>query len=403
MNYQFKTDIKEKEYQAFIKENSACSFMQEYHWGEIKLDWKHLHCGLYQDKKLVAVCLILIRTFPMGIKLFYIPRGYVIDFENAELVNTFSKEIKALAKQYHAYSVKIDPNFCIKEYSSKDLENHEVNKVPVIYSNHYVRKNQNLLDAGFYHHKLTKKIDDSQQPRFNMSIALIDENFKALDNQQIKTSFKKRIREYVGNYHEKRGVFFEHTNDINRIDEFMDIINKTEARQNIILRNKDYFVNIMKKFDAYLFFGKVDLEKYLTFLKEKGKNHEIEEVELLIKKGNKIINLSTSLVILPKNVKGIRTSEYLYAGNDLRFAKLNVSYGLVYDICKFSAEQNCHFCNLGGVSGTLDDHLTTFKSRFNAIIWEFAGEYDLIINPLLYYPIEKLLPLAKKMYRKIKN
>lgn len=403
MNYQFKINIKEKEYQAFIEENSAVSFMQEYHWGDIKLDWEHLHCGLYQDKKLVAVCLILIRTFPMGIKLFYIPRGYVIDFENAELVKIFTKEIKALAKQYHAYSVKIDPNFCIKEYSSKELDSKEKCNVPTIYSKHYELKNQNLLNAGFHHHKLTTKIDDSQQPRFNMSVALVNEKFEPLNNAEIKTSFKKRIREYLGNYHDKRGVFFEHTNDINRIDEFMDIINKTEARQNIILRNKDYFVNIMQKFDAYLFFGKVDLEKYLTFLKQKGKDSEIKEVEELIEKGNKIINLSTALVILPKNVKGIRTSEYLYAGNDLQFAKLNVSYGLVYDICKFSAEQNCQFCNLGGVSGTLDDHLTTFKSRFNAIIWEFTGEYDFIINPILYYPIEKFLPTAKKIYRRLKK
>lgn len=403
MNYQFKTGIKEKEYQSFIEKNSAVSFMQEYHWGEIKLDWEHLHCGLYQDKKLVAVCLILIRTFPMGIKLFYIPRGYVIDFENTELVSIFTKEIKALAKKHHAYSVKIDPNFCIKEYSSKELDSKGIFKVPTVYSKEYELKNQNLLKAGFRHHKLTKKIDDSQQPRFNMSVALIDENETILNPTQIKTSFKKRIREYLGNYHEKRGVFFEHTNDINRIDEFMDIINKTEARQNIILRNKEYFIHIMKNFDAYLFFGKVNLEEYLTFLKEKGKEKEIVEVEILIKKGNKIINLSTALVIMPKNVKGIRTSEYLYAGNDLQFAKLNVSYGLVYDICKFSAEQNCQFCNLGGVSGTLDDHLTTFKSRFNAIIWEFAGEYDLIINPVLYYPIEKLLPTAKRIYRKLKK
>lgn len=403
MNYQFKANIKEVEYQAFIEQNSAVSFMQEYHWGEIKQDWDHIHCGLYQNKKLVAVCLILIRTFPMGIKLFYIPRGYVIDYENAELVKVFTNEIKQLAKQYHAYSVKIDPNFCIKEFSSKQLESDEMIPIPTVYSNQYEIKNQNLLNAGFHHHKLTKKIDDSQQPRFNMAIPLVDENFKLLDASKIKTGFKKRIREYLGNYHDKRGVFFEHTNDINRIDEFMEIINKTEERQNIILRNKDYFVNIMKKFDAYLFFGKVDLEKYLTFLQEKGNENEINEVEELIKKGNKIINLSTALVILPKNVKGIRTSEYLYAGNDLKFAKLNVSYGIVYDICKFSAEQNCQFCNLGGVSGTLDDHLTTFKSRFNAIIWEFAGEYDFIIQPMLYYPIEKLLPTAKKIYRRIKK
>lgn len=403
MEYLFKSDIKQEEYNQFIKQFGTVSFMQEYDWASVKQDWNHLHCGMYRQEKLVASCLILIRPLPMGMKLFYIPRGYVIDFTDQTLVKQFTQEIKKLAKQYHAYSVKIDPNFCIREYSCKDLENHQQNAIPSYYSHDYQIKHENLIAAGFHRHKLSTNLNDSSQPRFQMAIPLIDEQLKPLNEQQIKSSFKKRVREYLGNYHQKRGVFFEHTKDITRIDEFIDIINKTEERQNIMLRNKEYFISIMQHFDAYLFFGKVDLTKYLTFLQEKGKESEIIEVEKLIKKGNKIMNLSAALVILPKNVKGIRTSEYLYAGNDLQLAKLNVSYGLVYDICKFSLEQGCHFCNLGGVSGTLDDHLTTFKSRFNAIIWEFAGEYDLIIHKLLYYPIETFLPIAKKLYRRLKR
>ncbi len=403
MKYTFKTNLSQKEYTEFIKNNNSVSFMQEYNWGDIKVDWEHLHCGLYQDKKLVGVCLILIRTFPMGIKLFYIPRGFVTDFTNQELVSTFTQELKKLAKKHHAYSVKIDPYFCINEYSIKEIEKKETFNVPTYYSNDYQKKHRNLLQAGFRHHGFTMKIEQSQQPRFNMSIPLIHLDGTFCTEQEIKTSFKKRVRDYLGNYHTNRGVFFEHTNDISRLDEFMEIIEKTEARQNIVLRNKEYFTHIMKKFNAYLFFGKLDLCQYLTFLKEKGKESEIKEVENLIEKGNKIINLSAALVILPQNENGVRTSEYLYAGNDLKFAKLNVSYGLVYDICKFSLEQKCHYCNLGGVEGTLDDHLTSFKSKFNAIVWEYAGEYDLIINKFTYYPIEKFLPIAKKVYRKIKK
>lgn len=403
MKYTFKTDITEKEYTEFIKNNNSVSFMQEYNWGDIKVDWNHLHCGLYQEEKLVGVCLILIRTFPMGIKLFYLPRGFVTDFTNQKLVNTFTNEIKKLAKQYHAYSVKIDPYFCIKEYSIKEIEKKEHFDIPKYYSNNYQIKHDNLIHAGFRHHGFTLKISQSQQPRFNMSVPLINLDGTPCTDQQLKSSFKKRVRDYLGNYHINRGVFFEHTNDIAKLDEFMEIIEKTEARQNIILRNKEYFTHIMEKFDAYLFFGKLDLHQYLSFLKENGKDFEIKEVEELIKKGNNIINLSASLVILPQNNKKVRTSEYLYAGNDLKFAKLNVSYGLVYDICKFSIEQNCQYCNLGGVEGTLDDHLTSFKSKFNAIVWEYAGEYDYIINKFMYYPIEKLLPVAKKIYRKIKK
>ena len=111
------------------------------------------------------------------------------------------------------------------------------------------------------------------------------------------------------------------------------------------------------------------------------------------------MTLSAAFVIMPTNQSGIRISEYLYAGNQLLANKLQVSLGLVFEICKYSIEQNCSYCNLGGVDGNLNDHLSIFKSTFNPIVMEFAGEYDLPIKKYLYYPIEIFLPVLKKIYK----
>ena len=75
--------------------------------------------------------------------------------------------------------------------------------------------------------------------------------------------------------------------------------------------------------------------------------------------------LSASIMFLPSNKNGIRTSEYLYAGNSLSLTKIRVSTGVVFEIIKFSLENNCHYCNLGGIDGNLNDHLTSFKEKFN--------------------------------------
>ena len=106
--------------------------------------------------------------------------------------------------------------------------------------------------------------------------------------------------------------------------------------------------------------------------------------------------------MLPKN-KGIRCSEYLYAGNDLTLNKLNVSGGIALEAAKISIENNCHYCNLGGISGYLDDSLTKFKSKYNAVIFEFAGEYDLVINKFKYNFITKFKPILSKIYKLIKR
>jgi len=249
-------------------------------------------------------------------------------------------------------------------------------------------------------------LSDYLQPRYQMAIPLIDKNFNFLNIEDVKQNFNKRIRNHFDSYLEKRGVYFYHTNDIKFLDEFIKVINETEKRQNINLRNYSYFENIMKNYkeNAHLFFGEIDLLKYQKFLEEtKASQEEIDMVNSYINEGKTTITSTASLVILPPNKDGIRTSEYLYAGNNLLIPKLRVSNALIYEICKFSLENNCHYCNLGGVSGNFDDHLTTFKSKFNPIVLEFIGEYDLVINKWLYYLIEKFLPILKKIYKKIRK
>jgi len=396
--YTFTENLDKKEYNKFVENYPMASFMQEYGWSSVKDNWDNFHCGLYKDKKLVAVCSILVAKVVKNIKLFYIPRGYLIDFENKEDLKAMTKYVKELAKKNNAYVVKLDPNFCASDNGFKDEE------IEHNYSKNYKIKHNNLLKLGYKYGGIQKDLHKNFQPQYNIMAPMCDKESNILKAEDVLKSYG-RIKSYCGNYHTKRGVSFEITNDINRVDDFVSLLKETEKKQNINLRNKEYFVRILNNFKdtSFLVFGKIDLVKYLNFLKENnGKDEAIEEVNELIKqKGNTMI-LSTALVLLPKNNNGIRTSEYLYAGNSLSLTNLHVSVGLVYEIIKFSIENKCHYCNLGGVDGKLNDHLTTFKSRFNGRIMEFIGEYDLP-TLWLYYPIKILYPLLLKIYKVIKK
>ncbi len=400
MKYTFKKNIDINEYNDFIKQTPVLSFMQQPNWANVKDNWKSLRPGLYENGVLVGVCLLLIRTLSKGITMGYVPRGYILDFKNKQHLEEFTKGIKTLALEEHCYMVKIDPNFCFHETSILKFEKNEDINIPITLSKNNQQFHQNLLSLKYHHKGYPKSIIKTLQPRYQMMIPLIDNNLKPLTEEQVLKSFKKRIRSYLGKFHKKRGVFYEHTKDTSKLDEFMDILSSTESRQGIHLRNKEYFKKIMEEFDAVLFFGKLDLNIYLEFLKQNGE--QTEEIENLIKEGNDILTLSAALVIMPFN-ENIRISEYLYAGNRLLFHKLQISIGLVYDICKYSIEQNCSYCNLGGIDGNLTDHLSTYKSRFNSIVMEYAGEYDLIIKKGLYYPIDLLLPILKKGYHLIRK
>ena len=395
--YKFTSDLDKKEYDNFVKNYSMASFYQEYNWANIKDNWKSFHCGLYKNNKLIGVCLVLIRKISF-LKLFYIPRGYLINFENEDDLKEMTLNIKKLAKKEKAFMVKIDPNFCFSEKSFKDEQ------ITQNYSINNEIKHNNLLKLGYKHTGIYKDFTKNFQPQYNVFAPMIDENSNILTKEEVLKTYKSKFRYYLGDFQEKRGVSFEITDDKNRLDEFIKLLRITEKKQSINLRNKDYFEKLLDNFKkrAYLFFGTIDLKKYLSFLEENnGKEADINEVKELLKENDKI-TLSTGLLLLPENKEGIRTSEYLYAGNSLSLKNLNVSARLVFEMINFSIDNNCHYCNLGGINGNLNDHLTIFKQKFNGIIMEFVGEYDLPTS-WIYYPFKVFYPLLLKIYRIIRK
>ena len=397
--YTFTNNLDKKEYDEFISNYSMASFMQEYNWANIKDNWGHFHCGLYKDNKLVGVCLVLIKKIIKNINMFYIPRGYIIDFSNYEDLKEMTNNIKKLAKKNNAYMVKIDPNFCMSDKSFKDEE------VEHNYSKDYEIKNKNLLKLGYKNTGLHKEFSKNLQPQYNVFAPICNKESIILNEQDILKTYKSKFKYYLGNFHNKRGITFEITNNEKDLDKFIELLRLTEKKQNINLRNKEYFEKIMKNYKdkAYLVFSYINLDKYIDFLKNNnGKEEDINEaIKEKEECGNTII-LSASLMLLPSNKKGIRTSEYLYAGNSAKFNKLRASTGLVFEIIKFSMKNNCHYCNLGGVDGNLNDHLSNFKEKYDARVMVFAGEYDLPTSKI-YYPIKLLYPILLKIYKKIKR
>lgn len=395
--YTFSDNIDKNEYDNFVSNYQMASIMEEYNWCNVKDNWDNIHCALYKDNIIVGVCTILIKKVIKNIKLFYIPRGYLIDYENIEYLKEMTKNIKILAKKYHAYVVKIDPNFCISEKSFKDEE------VAINYSKNHDIKNNNLISLGYINTGIHKELGKNLQPQYNVFAPIIDKNNKILTTEEILATYKSKFKYYLNGFHQKRGIKFEITNDIKNIDDFIKLLKITEKKQNINLRNKDYFIKILNNYKdrAFIFYGKMNLNEYMKYLIDNnGKEEEINTVKYLINEGNDIITLSTGLLILPYNKIGIRTSEYLYAGNSDMFTNLHISDGLVFEMIKFSMQNNCHYCNLGGVDGNLTDHLTVFKQKFNGIVMEFTGEYDLPIS-WIYYPVTKFYPLLLKIYKKV--
>jgi serine/alanine adding enzyme len=394
--YKFKKNISIKEYDEFYKLQSEVSFMQDYRWAIVKNNFKNILCGIYDDDKLVAVFSVLVRNLKFNLNLIYIPRGPILDFTNLELVKFYELSIKQLAKEHKAYAVKMEPNFLINKTSVRELE----------LNNDYVDgsmvKHGNILKTDFKHKGFTKKLSDTFQPRYDVIVPLADIDNNILTMDQVLKSYKSKVRHYMGNFHTKRGVYFKRITKKEDLKYFMEMLNETEKRQSIHLRKQEYFENIMDTFkdDAYFLLGYVDLEKYLDFLNNNnGKEEEINLVKEKLEISKDYL-LCSSLTITPKN-EGLRMSEYIYAGNNLTFPRLFISGAMIYDVLSHSIDIGCQYCNLGGIDGNMNDGLFTYKSKYNSIVFEYAGEYNLVINKLNNF-IVKIGTKIVKCLRKLK-
>lgn len=401
MKYQFKSGIDKKEYDKFVKNFSSTSFMQTSSWAEIKTAWDCDFLGMYSGKKILCAAMILKRNLFFGKKIGYIPRGMVIDYKDKELLTEFVNSIKKYAKENKIIDIKIDPFICFNESHIQTIKNGKKIEIPQNFSKDTLNITNNLTELGFKHGGYKKEVSAYIQPRYTMAIALKDSSGCFLEPEELRRTFPKNTRNYIGTYQEERGVEFNYSKDPNDVKDLIKVLQCTEKRQHISLRNENYFKSIMNKFpeNAVLFFARVNIDKYVKFLKEDMKKNTnkvefcnkqiLEAKKVKDKYGNKPI-VGATIVMLPICSKGTKVASFLYAGTNTEILPtLKVTNGLMFYRLSYCLDHKCDYCDLGGVDGSLKDHLSIFKSKFNPIVLELVGEYDLIISKL-YFKIFKI-------------
>ena len=412
MKYEFKNNIDEKEYDDFVVNFPSTSFMQTSRWAKVKNVWDHDIVGLYKNKKLICAAQILKRNLFLGKKLFYIPRGFIIDYKNKELLKEFVSKLKTYAKKNNAIDIKIDPFICFNEDNIGNIRKNKGINVRKSFSKDTNEIIKNLEEVGFKHAGYKKEVNAYIQPRYTMAISLKDENEKFYDKESLRRTFPKNTRNYIGKYQEERGVEFSFSKNKDDVKDLIKMLNCTEKRQHIALRSEKYFKKIMDNFpdNTVLFFARVNIDEYIKFLKNDMKENEnkeefcekqiIEATKIKEKYGLKPLAGAT-IVMMPTCKKGIKTASFLYAGTNTEILPtLKITNGLMFYRLCYCLDEACDYCDLGGIDGSLNDHLATFKSKFNPNVLELVGEYDLVISNLFYKLFNFLIKIRKYIMSK---
>ncbi len=342
------TDKTTPELDAFVASHPKGHFMQTSLWAAQKPEWGWAAiCRRDAEGRIAGSLSMLIRKVPkLPFSLVYCCRGPVCDPEDLDMIRDLLAGAKFLARRFHAYAIKIDPDIPVGESSATMA--------------------RALKEAGF---RLagTGKNFEGAQPRFVFRL-----NIEGRSEEELLASFEQKTR-YNIRLAQRKGVVVRETG-LAGVADFSRLMVETGLRDNFTVRRAGYFENMLKNLGEHA-------RLYMAYIPD-GEGGEVPIAgTLAIHWGDKVW--------------------YLYGASSNEHRNYMPNYLLQWTMIKWALELGCRIYDFRGVSGDLDESnplygLYRFKRGFSGDFTEFMGEYDCVISPL----IDRAVDMGRKVLRR---
>ena len=402
-------ELTEKEYQKFWENHPLKTFLSAPKIAKLreKSNWKSYFVGVKENKKVVAAALLLSHKRKFNVNEFYSPRGFLLDYNNKELLTFFVEKVKEFAKSKNGYILRIDPYVIYKQrdINGDIVEGGEDNT-------HVV---DHLTSLGFK----KVKTENMEQVGWMFSLGL-----EGKTEEQILKEMKPNTRNTIRKA-EKLGITMTELS-YEELDRFQNIMEETGERKNFAVRNVEYFQNMYNLFhdsnEVKYYVTELNLKEYTKRLNDEIKEKEeklsnlgdakyndgqrknitseieslkkrIDDAEEIREKTKKdIITLSGSMFILidPEII-------YLSSGNYEEYMRFNSQYLIQWELIKYGIKNNFKKHNFYGIPANINEHpkdygIYEFKKGFNGYVEELIGEFELPLKKEYY-----LIKLLKKL------
>lgn len=401
-----------KEFQDFSENWEHQNFHQSISYALLKSEegYEYEMIGYFDGDSIVASALVLVQMINSYLYA-YVPEGFLIDYKNENLLNNFTKDLINFYKKEGIAFIRINPTIPIAKIDNKT-------KNPIYNDNYRIIE---ILNRCGYIKIDTSKVFTSILPTYEAIVNLDNFNINNL-NKNVRNKIRKC---------ERKGLIIEKSDALSMDKLYKFIKNKIHKD---MFHYSDYY-NIFNKENAIDYFlVKIDNES-LAINSQKAYEEEKEKNELLSKKLlkvpserniNKKMNSDKALLCLKEDIllsnKYLANNEdnyiagalvikckdkisILVSGYDKKYQSFSPNYFLFYKIL-MNYKNNYKFASLGGVSGNFSKEskyygLDNFKMGFKPDIYEYIGEFDLILNKINYYFLNKK-NLVEKEFQKNK-
>lgn len=407
-------EIRKEDFKTFSNTHMLKNMYQTTEYAELmsRNDYNPIFVGGFENGTLVAAAMILIKGIS-AFKYGYSPRGFLVDYYDTERLTDFTKKLQNFLSKKGIIFVKMNPEITYAlvnpEDGSKNVNLNNANIMDVLQSLGYLKLKDNLYF-------------ESLLPKFNPVI-----NLTTFDFNNIERNAKNKILK-----NSKKGLNFI-VGDENDIPIFYNFI---KNKRNKSLKYFESYFNIYKNSNMMdLLLIEIDNNEYLKTIKEEyEKESEVNcdiNLEFQKKPSNKSLynkkmasdkklndlNLEIGLIttklqrnILKETIAGALVIKFhnrvylLISGFDKNFARLSPNYLMHGKIIEKYKNEGYKFFDLNGITGDFSDTnpykgLNDFKLQFKPNIYEYVGEFDLVINKTIYQLLLSSNKLSKEFQR----
>lgn len=368
-----------EEFKKIEKKQKKYNFYQTVSWANVKktTGWESYYVGVFDGKKNLGIALLLAKKI-LNKKMFYIPRGPLLDYDNFSLLEFFFNNLKLFVKSKGGFTIKIDPYILYQE--------HDRDGNPIGESNDKIISQ--LKSLGFVHRGFTIGYTDEAQFRWSYVLNIKDKKF-----DDLKKDMNQRCRRCLKMCY-KYPLVVREVNEDNFI-EFKKIMEHTANRQNHFDRSMDYYKNLAKYLgdDVVMVIVYLDKEKYLEEFKDDKLYEEIK------KEQSEFVPITAGVFMYDWD-----RLNYAYGGTYSKYMHFMAQYRMQFEMIKRAMEKKLPLYDFGGISGDFNPDsdnygVYEFKRGFGGNVVEYIGEFDLVVDKLF----NSFYKFMFKTYRGIKK
>lgn len=375
-------ELTELQFKNYSNIHSKKNYKQSIEYATLKQDngYRVLYLGLIDDDDNVHVaCLLLEKRTNSKFKYGIVPNGFLIDYNNTDLLKLFTDELKKYLKSLNYIFLRIN---ALYDYQ--------------VLSNSFSVKENNTGIINTFRDLDYNLIDNSSKYRVVINSNNISDTYK-----NFKRGFRRDINECL-----KKGISI-YQGDDEDLNNFIDLID-----------NKKYFTNMYNLFKTNnkfeIYFAKLNPDIYVNnyrfLLKNEQSNNDnlnnmlknpnVKKTDNLLNKkmtSDNLITLYSNEIIKATNIyrdypEGVilgtvgivnnrKDITFLVEGFNPKFSEIKVSPLIKWEIIKKYMSIGYNSFILGNINISKDYNL---KLGYNGDVVEYQNTFDLVINEMLY-------------------